>query len=291
MPRRILLLVTLAAAVFVLPTLTAPVPVKKPVKEITNSIGMKLVRINPGTFTMGSTKDEDEKPEHEVEITKAFYMGVYTVTQAEFKKVMGYNPSYFSQDGEGKTGVTYGVKPAGGKAKVPADTSKFPVENVSWEEAKEFCEKLTKEEKSKRREYRLPTEAEWEFACRAGTRTKYHSGEDEDDLKKVAWYTANSDSRTHQVGTKDANAWGLHDMHGNVWQWCADCYAKDYYRKSGKEDPKGPESGTSRVLRGGSWFIDDDARKCRSASREFSDPGIRDHVNGFRVACAAPRTR
>ena len=188
---------------------------------ITNSIGMKLVRIEPGTFEMGSPKGEggsDEEPQHEVEITKAFYLGVYTMTQAEYKEVMGENPSYFSASGVGKEKV------------IGMNTSKFPVDTVSWEDATKFCEKLNarETEKEAKREYRLPTEAEWEYACRAGTKTKHHSGDDEDDLKRVGWYDANSDSRTHAVGAKNANAWGLYDMHGNVWQWCSDWYGKDY---------------------------------------------------------------
>ena len=255
--------------------------VPKMADVITNSIGMKLVRIAAGMFKMGSPKGEgssDEEPQHEVEITKPFYMGAYTVTQAEYKEVMGENPSYFSASGGGKDKV------------IGMNTSKFPVETVSWEDATKFCEKVNAMEKEKeaKREYRLPTEAEWECACRAGTTTKYHSGDDEDDLKRVGWYDANSDGWPHEVGAKKANAWGLYDMHGNVWQWCADWYDSDYYGKSHVRDPE-CLIGTRRVLRGGSWV--DNAGYCRAAFRSFIAPGDRDYFIGFRVVCVPARTR
>jgi formylglycine-generating enzyme required for sulfatase activity len=277
MLRRTLLFSALAAAVIVVPTWTAPVPLKMAGKEITNSIGMKLVRIKPGKFIMGSPTDEkdrrDDEHLHEVEITKAFYMGVYTVTQAEYKEVVGSNPSYFSADG-------------GGKDKVKGlDTSKFPVEDVSWEEAVKFCEKLSgmAKEKAAGRVYRLPTECEWEYACRAGTKTRYYTGDDEDDLKNAGWYRENSDGRTHKVGEKKANAFGLYDMHCNVRQWCSDWYGKGYCQNSDKRDPKGPESGDSRVLRGGCWK--NNAWNCRSAYRNYNAPGNRACNYGFRVVC------
>ena len=309
MPRRTLLLSALAAAVLVIPTWTAPVPLNRPAKEIINSIGMKLVRIEPGAFTMGSTKKEQdagikdyektagrkasealiaiyraEGPQHEVEITKPFYMGVCTVTQAEFEKVTKETPSWYSAEG-------------GGKDKVKGmDTRRFPVECVSWEDAVKFCNQLSDRENLKSAYvitkkkvslvpgapgYRLPTEAEWEYACRAGTKTKYHSGDAEDDLKKVGWYDANSDSRTHAVGRKKPNAWGLYDMHGNVYQWCWDWYGKDYYQNSDKKDPEGKTSGTSRVLRGGDW--NNDARFCRAAFRDVYAPDRSNSIIGFRV--------
>jgi formylglycine-generating enzyme required for sulfatase activity len=144
-------------------------------------------------------------------------------------------------------------------------------------------------EKAAGREYRLPTEAEWEYACRAATKTRYYTGDDEDDLKIAGWYDGNSDIRTHTVGSKKANAWGLYDMHGNVYQWCYDWYDKDYYSKGDNKDPEGPKSGDSRVLRGGCWG--GIARDCRSADRNDFDPGD-GYINiGFRVVCAAPRTR
>ena len=264
-------------------------------RDIVNSIGMKLALIPSGTFTMGSPKGEgrdNEEPQHEVEISKPFCMDIHEVMQKEFKEVMGYNPSYFSKDGKGKTGERYISDPAGGKDKVPADTSDFSVENVSWEEAKEFCEKLSalEAEKKSGRVYRLPTEAEWEYACRAGTKTKYYSGDAEDDLEKVGWYAANSGGRTHAVGEKkEANAFGLFDMHGNVWEWCADWYGSDYYKNSPKKDQESPKSGPSRVRRGGCWNYD--ARDCRAAYRNDVAPGYRSSIFGFRVVWAAPGTR
>jgi formylglycine-generating enzyme required for sulfatase activity len=252
-------------------------------EEIVNSIGMKLVRIPAGTFMMGSPEDEgseDERPQHKVKISKAFYMGVYTVTQAEYEKVMKTNPSHFCARGGG-----------GGKVK-GMHTSNFPVENVSWNDAVKFCEKLSalEEEKKAGRVYRPPTEAEWEYACRAGTKTEYHSGNDEADLKKVGWYSANSGKRPHEVGEKkQANARGLYDMHGNVWQWCADWYARDYYKEGDKTDPEGPKKGIYRVLRGGSWFLE--ARYCRAAYRIRADPYGRGNDFGVRVVCVAAGTR
>jgi formylglycine-generating enzyme required for sulfatase activity len=275
------------------------------VKEVTNSIGMKLVLIPAGKFTMGSPQEERdtalasvpegsraqakswfevEGPQHEVEISKPFYLGVYEVTQAEYEKVMGTNPSWFSATGSGKEKVE-------GK-----DTSRFPVENVSWNDAVEFCKKLseTPEEKRSGRVYRLPTEAEWEYSCRGGASSKpFHFG---DSLTSTQ---ANFDGnypyggadkgpyleRTTRVGSYDANAFGLYDMHGNVWEWCADWYSKDYYKDSPRKDPQGPATGTSRVLRGGSWGVY--GWNCRSASRSGVDPGIRCGNVGFRVVLVA----
>ena len=172
--------------------------------EITNSIGMKLKLIPAGEFMMGS---QEVGPQHKVRITKPFYLGVYEVTQAEYEEVMGKNPSWFSKGG-------------GGAEEVPGeDTSGYPVEQVSWEDAVEFCKKLSAKEG---KTYRLPTEAEWEYACRAGTTTRFSFGNDGESLAGYAWYSDNSDVKTHSVGEKKPNAWRLHDMHGNVWEWCAD---------------------------------------------------------------------
>jgi formylglycine-generating enzyme required for sulfatase activity len=155
-----------------------------------NSISMKLVWIAPGEFKMGSNDGEDfEKPLHTVKITKGFYMGAFEVTQGQYQQVMGTNPSYFKG-------------------------ANLPVEQVSWDDAVEFCKKLSQKEG---KTYRLPTEAEWEYACRAGTTTKFSFGDDESQLGEYAWYGKNSGMKTHPVGKKKPNAWGLFDMHGNVW--------------------------------------------------------------------------
>ncbi len=253
-------------------------------KEITNSIGMKLALIPAGKFLMGSPKDEKEREpfeeQHEVSITKPFYLGVYGVTQAEYEKVTENNPSYFSPKGDGKDKVK------------DMDTSGFPVERVSWDDAQAFCKKLSElpEEKKAGRVYRLPTEAEWEYACRAGTKTPFHYG---DSLSsKQANFCGHFPyggadkgpylKRTAKVGTYAANAFGLYDMHGNVWEWCQDWYDHDYYKNSPKEDPPGPAQASYRVVRGGGWH--NNGRDCRSAGRFSLEPGNRSNNLGFRVA-------
>ena len=281
----------------VLATDTAPGVETKPTKEITNSIGMKLVRIPAATFKMGSPKGEKDRrtdeQQHDVEITKAFWLGMHEVTQKQFKAVMGYNPSFFSTDGKGKTGVVYrGNQPAGGKDDVSGkDTNDFPVENVSWDEANEFCEKATAlaAEKKSGRKYRLPTEAEWEHACRAGTSSYqvFHFGD------SLSSKQANCDGdspyggaskgpflqRTCKIGSYKPNAFGLFDMHGNVAEWCADWYQKDY-QKDKKKDPKGPDESIAHMIRGGSWY--NRAQDCRSACRDTGGPS--NNKRGFRVA-------
>ena len=171
----------------------------------TNSLGMQFKRIPAGEFDMGSTDgDSDERPVHRVRISRDFYLGIHEVTQAEYRAVTGKSPSNFKGDD-------------------------LPVEKVSWEEANEFCRLLTERERTagglpSGMVYRLPTEAEWEYAARAGTTTKYCFGDDESGLGEYAWYGGNSGSTTHPVGQKRPNAWGLYDMHGNVWEWCQDWY-------------------------------------------------------------------
>jgi formylglycine-generating enzyme required for sulfatase activity len=180
--------------------------------QITNPLGMKLNLIPPGEFAMGSPKSEpgrwDDETQHLVKITKPFYLSAHEVTQAQYEQVMGKNPSYFSVSGNGK-------------GRVSGDTSQLPVERVSWNDAVEFCRKLSDEEGV---EYRLPTEAEWEYACRAGTTTAYSFGNDVAQLGEYAWYADNSENTSHAVGEKKPNAWGLYDMHGNVWEWCQDWF-------------------------------------------------------------------
>jgi len=223
--------------------------------EVTNSIGMKLRLIQPGTFLMGSEKGAgDEKPVHRVTIAKPFYLGVCEVTQEQYEAVMGTNPSRFKGPNR-------------------------PVESVSWQDAQELCRRLSEREGVK---YRLPTEAEWEYACRAGSSTEYCFGDSQAGLGDYAWFKENSGGTTHDAGQRKANAWGLHDMHGNVWEWCADWYGE--YTTSDAEDPRGPRSGEYRVLRGGSWYRDPEGQ--RSALRHYFEPSYSLMDMGVRVACA-----
>ena len=237
-------------------------------KEITNSIGMKLVLIPKGTFMMGSPESEkgrdDVETQHEVTISKDYYLGVYEVTQAQYEKVIGKNPSHF------QGGI------------VGNENADLPVEQVSWDDAVEFCKKLSElpEEIKAGRVYRLPTEAQWEYACRAGSKTAYSFDDEEGLLPEHGWFKRNSSNRTHTVGLLEPNAWGLYDMHGNVWEWCSDWYGD--YPKGALSDPTGPKEGSYRVNRGGSWdFV---AAHCRSAYRGRYDPSRRLDDDGFRVA-------
>lgn len=220
--------------------------------EYTNSIGMKFRLIPPGEFTMGSTAEEieealhltvedthwqecieSEAPQHRVILTQPVYLGVNEVTQAEYEKVMGINPSHFAPSGEGKEAVT------------DLDTTSHPVETVSWNDAAEFCAKLSQQEELKPftfragetivaldgTGYRLPTEAEWEYACRAGTTTKFWIGDKGEDLLRAGWFKTNSGGRTHAAGELKANPYGLYDIHGNVWEWVEDCRVPRYYEE------------------------------------------------------------
>ena len=245
-------------------------------KTITNSIGMKLVLIPKGTFMMGSPASEqgrdDDETQHEVTISEDYYLGVFEVTRGQYEKVMGTNPSLFQKRVIGKS-----------------DSSMYPVEEVSWEDAVEFCKKLSElpEEKKAGRVYRLPTEAEWEYACRAGSKAAYSLGANSKKLGDYAWFGENSGSQTHPVGEKKANAWGLYDMHGNVWEWCSDWYGK--YPKGSVSDPSGPSEGSDRVSRGGCWGLR--AASCRSANRSWLAPSIRNYGYGFRVALSPGEVR
>jgi formylglycine-generating enzyme required for sulfatase activity len=209
----------------------------QPPKEITNSIGMKLVLIPKGTFMMGSPKSDEgrqwDETQHEVTISKDYYLGVYEVTQAQYEKVMGKNPSYFQG------------------AKVGNENADLPVENVSWDDTVEFCKKLSDlpEEKKAGRVYRLPTEAEWEYACRAGGVTAFSFGESSESLGDYAWFDENSRRQTHPVGQKKPNAWGLYDLHGNVWEWCSDRYGE--YPQGAVSDPPCPEFIRNPPVAGG----------------------------------------
>jgi formylglycine-generating enzyme required for sulfatase activity len=249
-------------------------------KTLTNSIGMKLVLIPKGSFIQGSPSTEvdrsaDEKM-HAVTITKDVYFGVFEVTQAQYEKVMGNNPSHFQGD----------ILRELLKTKDPRsnESSDFlPVESVNWHDAVAFCAKLSEiaEEKSARREYRLPSEAEWEYACRAGTLSAYHFGDNPELLENFAWYVDNSNGMTHPIGQKSPNPWGLYDMHGNVAEWCADFM--DKYPDKHVKDPFGINEASGGVARGGSWF--EVHYHCRSANRT-SMHRIHDTIDdtGFRVA-------
>jgi formylglycine-generating enzyme required for sulfatase activity len=279
------LLLTLCASLCNLEDSGKSAPAPLITRHFTNSVKMKLVRIAPGKFLMGSPASSAgrgaEEHRHEVQISRPFFLGVYTVTQAQYQKVIGTNPSYFSRTGTGRALV-------GG-----LDTSHFPVETVSWDDAVAFCEKLSAlpAEKRARRVCRLPSEAEWEYACRAGTTTPFHFG------KSLSSTQANFDGsrpygraakgpvldRTCKVGSYKPNAWGLHDMHGNVWQFCADWHDPNYYKLSPRKDPAGPKAGTYRVIRGGSWV--NPGQYCRAAMRTLEHPAATSYVIGFRVAC------
>ena len=233
--------------------------------DLGGTVTLKLAPIPAGKFLMGSLAAEQsrfkdgfkDETQHEVTIRKPFHMGIYLVTQEQYQQVMGKNPSKF---------------------KGPSN----PVENVTWDDAVEFCKKLSaKTGKS----LRLPTEAQWEYACRAGSTTAYCNGDTVEDLKKVGWASYDgkwgSAKTTKPVGSLQPNAWGLYDMHGNLWEYCADWYAADAYANPNRIDPQGPETGTMRVVRGGPW--NDFPRDCRSAKREKRPPGSKSFSGGFRV--------
>jgi len=230
---------------------------------------MEFVRIPAGSFYMGSPsteegRDEDESPAHKVRITKPFYMGKYEVTQAQWKAVMGTTV----HQQRAKAVIPWNLKGEG---------PEHPMYYVSWEEAVKFCKKLG-------RKFRLPTEAEWEYACRAGSRTRFHYGDDPNysELDQYAWYYGKSDNKTHPVGQKKPNAWGLYDMHGNVKEWCSDRYAVlgGYKVSENVDDAKLPSKYFGHVIRGGNWLWKPE--KCRSASRSGS-MDIRSDWIGFRV--------
>ncbi len=237
--------------------------------DFTNSIGMEFVYIEPEEFMMGSPENEPghywDETLHNVKLTHGFFMQTMEVTQGQWKAIMGNNPSYFQECGDD-----------------------CPVENVSWNNVQDFIEKLNRLEGKEA--YRLPTEAEWEYVCRAGTTTAFANGEltneicSDPNLDKIGWYCGNADEKTHPVARKDANKWNIHDMHGNVWEWCQDWYGE--YDPENAVNPEGPADGTSRVVRGGGWG--DHARDCRSANRAGLTPGYRYQILGFRLLRSAP---
>ncbi len=282
--------------------------------EYTNTIGMKFRLIPPGEFTMGSTPEEieaaipnfgpednhgrefvkSEAPQHKVILTQPIYLGEYEVTQAEYEQVMGRNPSEFSANGSQIDNV------AG------MDTTSHPVDNVSWNDAAEFCAKLSQLEKLEPfyfrsgekitpfdgTGYRLPSEAEWESACRAGTTSRYWIKDKE--LVRAAWFGGNSGGRSHAVGELKANPFGLYDVHGNVEEWVEVWWEPTFYAQLAEKhavNPSGLSSGSQRVIRGGNWYHD--ASSCRAAFRVAADPTLRDDHGGFRLSLVVvgPRVR
>lgn len=238
-----------------------------PLEVRTLQTGIVLRLIPAGTFTMGSPggkagRDSDEGPQHQVTLTKGFYCGKFEVTQGQWQAVMGNSPSYSASSGPDA-----------------------PVENVSWDDCQTFLTKLCQKEGVARGTYRLLTEAQWEYACRAGSQGVYCFGDSASGLGEYAWYR-NIMGSTHPVGQKRPNAFGLYDMHGNVWEWCQDWYDSGYYSGSPASDPLGPGSGDGRVNRGGSWYAD--AVGCRSAGRNRNSPGLRDDNLGLRLARTIP---
>jgi len=239
-------------------------PTEQAAESITNTLGMKFNKIPAGTFLMGSPETDEgryrNEHQHEVTITQAFYIQTTEVTQGQWKALMGTEPwkdEYYVKEGPD-----------------------YAASYVSWDDAVAYCKKLSEKEG---KTYRLPTEAEWEYACRAGTQTTWSFGDDEKELGDYAWYRKNArdigEEYAHQVGLKKPNAYGLYDMYGNVWEWCDDYFGDDYYNQSPEQDPRGPASGYFRALRGGTWR--DNSRFTRSAERgRFV---ARRNAYGFRV--------
>ena len=224
--------------------------------RIDSKYGIEMVYVQGGAFTMGGTPEQggdcwdDEKPAHPVTLSD-FHIGKYEVTQAQWRAVMGNNPSRFKGDN-------------------------LPVENVSWNDAQEFIRKLNTQTG---KNYRLPTEAEWEYACRGGARSAHYKYSGSDTIGDVAWYDKNSGGKTHPVGTKSPNELGIYDMSGNVWEWCSDWWGN--YNGKIQTNPQGPSSGSKCVVRGGNWS--GNASYCRVAYRGYDSPDSRDKFLGFRV--------
>jgi formylglycine-generating enzyme required for sulfatase activity len=235
-------------------------------------VTMEMVRIGAGNFLMGSSEEQgkdDERPQHGVQISRDFYLGKFPVTQEQYQAVMGSNPSRFTL------------------------TERHPVDNVSWIEAREFCRRLQaflqcqpppNPLRAPIASIGLPTEAEWEYACRAGTQTLFSFGDNLKDLPEYGWFDRNSDKATQAVGQLKPNHWGLHEMHGNVWEWCEDSYAETYTNLA-SNDPRGPATGDRRVLRGGSWSCY--SKQCRSACRHAAEPSAKTANYGLRALVRA----
>ncbi len=228
---------------------------------------IEMVQLPGGRFTMGTQEEPDANP-HEV-VVSPFYMDKYLVTQEQYQRICGENPSRWKHN-------------------------ENPVEQICWSAAAKFCNQRSRLEgletcydpetwqcNFEANGYRLPTEAEWEYACRAGTQTDYFFGNDASNLPLYAWYKKNSGRHPHPVGKKRPNPWGLYDMCGNVWQWCNDFYKVDYYQESPRENPRGPQKGQNKVVRGGAWKFS--AKSCRSGYRYYENPGRADICFGYDI--------
>lgn len=251
----------LALLLAALPGLAGAAPVERTV-SVADGVELRFVRIAPGTFVRGSPptepgRDRDEGPAHAVTITRAFHLGVHEVTQAQWTAVMGSNPAVFRRG---------------------PDSPRRPVESVSWEDCQRFIARLNARGVGR---FRLPTEAEWEYAARAGSTTRFPWGDDPKEYitHAHAWANSRSYAITHPVGEKPPNAWGLHDLHGNVWEWCSDWYGP--YAEGPQRDPTGPAAGRERVFRGGSWY--DFPVSLRSANRHRHGPDGRYTAVGLRL--------
>jgi len=241
---------------------TTQTQISKPGEEIEIG-GVRLMYIPPGEFMMGSPPEEkdrwdEEGPVHRVRIARGFYMSKYPIPWGLYKTVTGKDPSSYQGQNQ-------------------------PVENVTWYEARGVCKQLSKRSGV---QFRLPTEAEWEYACRAGTTTWFYFGDKESEMEKHAWYGRRGYHRTHPVGLKPPNPWGLHDMYGNVWEWCVDRYDGGYYAYSPLQDPRGPDAGGDRVIRGGP--CSHEQLRHGSARRQALGAKERSKFTGFRVCCASP---
>jgi formylglycine-generating enzyme required for sulfatase activity len=215
--------------------------------------GIDFVYIPPGSFNMGSENGgQNERPVHRVNITKGFWLSKYEITQTQWESVMHTNPSHYLG-------------------------SDLPVDSVTWLEVQEFVQSINDSI------YRLPTEAEWEYACRAGSKTEYYWGDDTTNINNYCWWWENGDEKSHPVGLKIPNSWGLYDMIGNVWEWCYDWFNNDYYAISPEDDPQGPSDSDLRVTRGVSFFADSETMDCRSAVRCHDKPDARFPNLGFRL--------
>jgi formylglycine-generating enzyme required for sulfatase activity len=248
-------------------------------RPFVNGVGMTMIPIKPGAFRMGSDRNGpenavrgDDEALHDVEITRPFHLADRPVTVGQFRSFV--DETKYQTEAEKAGRDTTWKNPRW------EQSDAHPVVRVSWKDAVAYCEWLSREEGAT---YRLPTEAEWEYACRAGAPTAYWFGDDEARLGEYAWYSGNSGSRAHPAAAKQPNGWGLYDMHGNVWQWCSDRYGE--YRKEDNQNPQGAKEGGLRVLRGGSWKTN--PRGCRAASRDEYDPTSYSELVGFRVAAAA----